>query len=320
MRHAVESLLGSKEDLEILIIDDGSKDDTAAIGDALAEEYPDTIRCIHQENGGHGEAVNTGLKNATGTYYKVLDSDDWFDAEALNKVVETLKSFEEGSVDMMIVNYVYDKPSEHHQHAIRYRSVMPGHKIFHWRDLGHFLPSQNILMHSVIYRTEVLRNSGLQLPKHTFYVDNLFVYEPLPYVDTMYYLDVDLYHYYIGREDQSVNEKVMIGRIDQQIAVNKRMIDAVDIPSLKSRKLRNYLVHYLTMITVVTTSLCVKSGTPENLDKRRELWNYMRETKPEIYKLVYHTAMGFLAKPRGRKMNFFIRHTYDIARKIFSFN
>ena len=69
-------------------------------------------------------------------------------------------------------------------------------------------------MHSVIYRTQMLHDCGLELPKHTFYVDNIFVYVPLPNVKTMYYMDVDLYRYYIGREDQSVNEKVMIGRIE----------------------------------------------------------------------------------------------------------
>ena len=84
---------------------------------------------------------------------------------------------------------------------------------------------QYILMHSVIYRTELLRQCGLELPEHTFYVDNIFVYQPLPHVKTMYYLDVNFYRYFIGRDDQSVNEQVMIGRIDQQIRVNKLMID-----------------------------------------------------------------------------------------------
>ena len=65
-----------KDDVEIIIVDDGSKDNTAQIGDEYVKQYPDTIKCIHQENGGHGQAVNTGLKNATGLYFKVLDSDD----------------------------------------------------------------------------------------------------------------------------------------------------------------------------------------------------------------------------------------------------
>ena len=77
--------------------------------------------------------------------------------------------------------------------------------------------------------THLLRECGLELPKHTFYVDNIFVYQPLPHVKTMYYLDVNFYRYYIGREDQSVNESVMIGRIDQQIRVTKLMLDYYDV-------------------------------------------------------------------------------------------
>ena len=100
MENAVKSLLGSRDDVEIIIVDDGSTDRTGAIGDALEEEYPDVIRCIHQENGGHGEAVNTGIRYATGQYFKVLDSDDWFDPDALKQVIRTLKSFEADELDM----------------------------------------------------------------------------------------------------------------------------------------------------------------------------------------------------------------------------
>ncbi len=320
MDHAIESLLGSKEDIEILIIDDGSKDNTGKIGDDYAAKYPDTIRCIHQENGGHGAAVNTGIKNATGKYYKVLDSDDWFDPKALKKVINKLKELSKQDLDMMIVNYVYDKPSQNKKRAIRYLNCLPVNRVFHWYDLGHFLPSQNLLMHSVIYRLEVLKQCGLELPHHTFYVDNLFVYEPLPYVKTMYYMNVNLYHYFIGRSDQSVNESVMIGRIDQQIAVNKRMIDAVDILSIKSRKLRNYLIHYLTMITTVTTVLLVKSGTEENLKKRVELWDYLLQRNPEIYRKVRHTFLGNAMRLHGRRGNKFMMFCYRIAQRLFDFN
>ncbi len=87
MAKAIESCLILKEDVEIIIVDDGSKDDTGRIGDEYAALYPESIRCVHQENGGHGQAVNTGLKHATGLYFKVLDSDDWFDQSSLVKVL-----------------------------------------------------------------------------------------------------------------------------------------------------------------------------------------------------------------------------------------
>ena len=86
MEHCVETLLHGGEDVEIIIVDDGSqKDNTAEIADRLAAEHPTIIKAVHQENGGHGQAVNTGLKNATGLFFKVVDSDDWVDPEAYDK-------------------------------------------------------------------------------------------------------------------------------------------------------------------------------------------------------------------------------------------
>ncbi|NCD03901.1 MAG: glycosyltransferase family 2 protein, partial [Clostridia bacterium] len=108
MKKCIDSLLVGGEDVEIIIVDDGSKDNTAAIADEYAAAYPDIIKVVHQENGGHGEAVNAGLRNATGIYYKVVDSDDWLDEDGLHKVIEVLKSFVEDKkrVDLMICNYV----------------------------------------------------------------------------------------------------------------------------------------------------------------------------------------------------------------------
>lgn len=322
MRHAVETVLIGGEDVEILLVDDGSKDDTAKIADELEAEYPTIIRAIHQENGGHGCAVNTGLANASGVYYKVLDSDDWFDREAFLKILDVLREFvhEGNGVDMLLANYVYEKPSLHKHKAIRYDGVFPENQIFGWSDVKRFKMSQNILMHSVIYRTKMLRDCGLELPKHTFYVDNIFVYYPLPFVKTMYYMNVDLYRYFIGREDQSVNEKVMMGRIDQQIKVNKIMIDAYDLMKIKNKKLRGYMVKYLTMMMTISSVFLIKEGSEESLQKREELWQYLKNQNKGMYRMVNKMALSKPMQIRslaGRKI---VVWGYSISQKIYGFN
>ena len=256
MGKCIESLLPGGDDIEIIIVDDGSTDDTARIADEYEAKYPGICRAIHQENGGHGEAVNTGLKNATGLYYKVVDSDDWVDQEAYAKVRETLKKLVAAGtpVDMLLTNYVYEKVSENHQRRMMYTLLFPENKVIGWSDMKRVIPGFTILMHSVTYRTEMLRACGLRLPKHTFYVDNLFVYEPLPSVKTIYYLNVDFYRYYIGRAGQSVAEQTMVKRIDQQLRVNYMMIDACDLWALQEEHLRDYMLSYLQMITVVSTT------------------------------------------------------------------
>ena len=230
MAHAIESLLPGGDELEILVVDDGSKDRTAEIADDFERRYPGVVRAIHQENAGHGGAVMAGLRNATGLYFKVIDSDDWADAEAYPRVLETLRRFSapDERIDMLISNYIYDKVGVTHKHVMNYHHALPQGRVFDWDEARHFRKGQYILMHSVIYNTEMLRRCGLDLPLHTFYVDELYVYVPLTAVKRMYYLDVDFYHYFIGRDDQSVQEAVMTRRIDQALKVNKLLVEQAD--------------------------------------------------------------------------------------------
>uniref|UniRef100_UPI004024AAAF glycosyltransferase family 2 protein n=1 Tax=Agathobacter sp. TaxID=2021311 RepID=UPI004024AAAF len=321
MEHCIDSILPGGDDVEILIIDDGSKDRTAEIADAYEAKYPGIVRAIHQENGGHGEAVNAGIRNATGLFFKVVDSDDWVNEEAYKQILKKLKEFAGGptTLDMMLANYVYEKEGAYHKKVMR-QAGFPQDRVFTWSDIRHFHKGHYILMHSVIYRTELLRACGLELPKHTFYVDNIYVYKPLPHVRTMYYMDVDFYRYFIGREDQSVNEKVMISRIDQQIRVNKIMIDDVDLHKVTNLKCRKYMINYLEIITVVSTIMLIRSGTEENLEKKRELWKYIKDKDIALFHKLRHGIMGQtmnLPGKGGRKISV---AAYRLSQKVVGFN
>ena len=213
MEKCIKSCLAGGDDVEIIIVDDGStKDDTLKIAKEYEAKYPNIVKAVHQENGGHGQAVNTGLANATGMFFKVVDSDDWVDVKSYKKILTKLKSFveEDNLPDMLIANYVYEKVGAKRKKVIHYENALPVDRMFGWDEMGHFKVDQYILMHSVIYRTQLIKEFGLKLPEHTFYVDNIFVFEPLPVVQKMYYMNVNFYRYFIGREDQSVNETVMI--------------------------------------------------------------------------------------------------------------
>ena len=264
MRNCIESILPGGEEVEIIIVDDGSKkDNTLEIAKEYEEKYPGICKAVHQENGGHGEAVNTGLRNASGLYFKVVDSDDWLDSKVLLEVLERIRNLTLSgeSIDMLVANFIYDKVGQENKKVMSYANAFPEDKVFGWAEMKNFHLGQYILMHSVIYRTKMLKDCGLQLPKHTFYVDNLFVYEPLPHVKKIYYLNQNLYHYYIGREDQSVNETVMISRLDQQYRVNRLMIDCCDVLNVQPKKLRKYMILYFEIITNVSYVLSIKSGT-----------------------------------------------------------
>ena len=232
MENCIESLLVGGEEVEILIVDDGSSDRTAEIADDYARKYPTIVKAIHQENGGHGEAVNAGIRNATGLYFKVVDSDDWVNKEAYVQILKTLYELLRGpqTVDLLISNFVYEKQGATRKKIMQYRKCLPQDRIFGWEEVKHMPKGKYLLMHSMIYRTKLLHECNLELPKHTFYVDNLFAFEPLPYVKNLYYLDVNFYRYFIGRDDQSVNEKVMIKRIDQQIRCLQPLLKRFTFP------------------------------------------------------------------------------------------
>ena len=323
MEHCIQTLLTGGEEVEIIIVDDGSKKDrTPEIADEYARKYPTICKAIHQENGGHGEAVNTGLKNATGIFFKVVDSDDWVNEEAYAKVLETLRWFVYcgDTLDMLVTNFVYEKEGAKRKKVMSYHTAFPKDRVFGWKDVKFFMKGQYILMHSVIYRTSLLLQCGLQLPKHTFYVDNIFVYQPLPHVKHMYYLDVNFYRYYIGREDQSVNESVMIGRIDQQLFVTKLMLGYCDVMKIGNRKLRHYMIQYLEIMMTISSVLAIKSGTEENLEKKKELWQYLKKQNLPLY---LRLRTGFLGQgcnlpgKGGRKL---LIAGYKITQKFYGFN
>lgn len=321
MSKAIESLLVAGEDIEIIVVNDGSKDETITIANQYAAKYPSIVKVVDKPNGGHGSAVNAGLKEASGVYYKVLDSDDWLDEDSFKKVMKVLRELEEEgrSVDMFIANYVYEKVCENSQKVIDYVGVLPEHKIFTWDEVGHFKQGKYMLMHSVIYRTQLLRDCHLELPEHTFYVDNIFVYQPLPMVKTMYYMNVNLYRYFIGRDDQSVTEANMIKRIDQQLRVNKIMIDCCDVMKIKNKNLRNYMVKYMGIIMTVSSVYLIKEGSEESIAKRDELWDYLKKKDSVFEKKVSNGLLGWTMQTKSKTGHTIVKMGYSISKKIFKF-
>ncbi|MDR2721721.1 MAG: glycosyltransferase [Coriobacteriaceae bacterium] len=320
----IESILACGDDIEIIIVNDGSqKDNTRQKADEWHAAHPATITAIHQENGGHGSAVNAGLAAANGLYFKVVDSDDWLDVGAAEKVMHYLRSQVERKTptDLVIANYVYEKVHENKQTTIRYHKVLPVEREFGWGDIGRFSQSQNLLMHSVIYRTELLKELGLELPRHCFYVDNIFVYVPLPQVKTVYYLDVDMYRYFIGREGQSVTEGVMVSRIDQQLRITRIMIDAVKLPEeVPEKKLAAYMESYLAMMMGICSIFLRIQNADDSESKRQEIWEYLKAKDPLLYKRLRRRAVNRASNIPGKAGRRLGLAGYRVVQKIFKFN
>ncbi|MDE5943096.1 MAG: glycosyltransferase family 2 protein, partial [Clostridia bacterium] len=316
MRKCVDSLLVGGDDVEIIIVNDGSKDKTGEIADEYAKNYPEIVKVIHKENGGHGSGLNAGLKAAKGLYFKVVDSDDWLEEEGLKKLLATIREHFALNLlpDLYITNFIYYHAADDTFTVSKYDNKMK-EGFIDWNKVKSFHFQHVIIMHALTYRTEKLRATGIVLPEHTFYVDNIYTFVPLPKLINAYYLNVNLYKYFIGRADQSVNIVNCIERYKQQIRVMTIMYTAYTLKELKAlpKGLKKYMLHYLHTITMVTLMFSCGKNTKARRADVKEMWRTLKKHDKKLYRKIkysgYPLTVAFLPycmRPR------IMRLAYDI--------
>lgn len=193
---------GILDELEVIVVSDGSKDGSIDIAKEYERKWPDTVRVIEKENGGHGSTINKGLEVATGKYFRVLDSDDWFNSSDFKKFVKCLNGED---ADLVVCNYckefVYESRTEYFEYKDLEENVKYSFETFDLEKLH----GEYFVMATSTYKTEVLRKANLKLLEKTFYVDMQYNIVPMTVVETFAYYDLDVYRYFIGRPDQSMN-------------------------------------------------------------------------------------------------------------------
>ena len=317
MEKCIDSLLIGKDDVEIIIIDDGSKDKTGAIADKYQKKYPKIVKAIHQENGGHGEGINVGLKHATGKYFKVVDSDDWLDEKAYKKLLKEIKHID---TDLVVCNYVYTYTDGRKDQTISFANVFDEGKILTWSDIHSFKPTQYPSLHSMMYKKSVLDKSNIDLPKHVFYEDNLFIYLPLPKTKTIYYLNLDLYRYFIGRPDQSVQEKQMIKRAHHQRLVTERVCTAYDLRDIENKKLRKLMKRECSLLMAIGVIFTRLSYTDEAEKEYKKLWQTIKEKNPDLYKRLKFKSIASWVSLPGKLGRWIMKTGFGFAHSLVNFN
>ena len=321
MRGGIESLLGVKHPCEILLINDGSKDETSQIAHEYADRY-EQIVAIDQENTNWGGVVNHGLALARGLYFKVIDSDDRFDTAALDRALEALSLAVEvdNAPDLMITNYTYDHMASKSERIMQYRSFFPAGRVFGWDEMGRQGLDKFIMIHAAWYKTSILRESGVELPTGVSYMDSLLLLHPMPYVKKLLYLNLQPYHYLIGREGQSVEIDVVKKCIDQQLMATKLAIDDNDYSALFEREpnCATLMAGYVSCMMSVSTIHLFMINTPEALKKNDELWDYLKRKNPALYDNVRRSWAG-RANRKTALGRLLARGGYTIAKKVFKF-
>ena len=217
---SIISVNEDRDDLEVLVVNDGSKDNSLSIANDFQNKYPNIIRVIDKENGNYGSCVNRGIKEASGKYFRILDADDTFSE---NAVCELLKVLDACDDDMVVTNYryLYDLTGE-------VKLVKPIGITFGktYEEFDFSKDNYDILsMHAITYKTSLLREIGLCLDEGVSYTDLEYVFFPQKALKSLRFLNLDLYEYHIGREGQTVDQKSQVKSIKSLLVVTKRLVD-----------------------------------------------------------------------------------------------
>ena len=205
------------DDLEVLIVNDGSKDRTPEIGAAYEKRYPQTFRLISKENGGHGSTINRGIEEAKGTYFKVVDGDDWVDRGGFTELLHRLKT---SGADYVVTDYykVNDGTKEKNLETFPYLKAHPKCRF------EVVVGNTDILMHALVIRTAILKENGIRLDEHCFYVDNEYITFPVPFVETVEYYEIPVYMYRLAQATQSVSMQGFQKHLPDHVKVTMRLV------------------------------------------------------------------------------------------------
>ncbi len=304
LRTCVERMVPAGEEIDVLIVDDGSTDGTPAVADALAAEHPGIVRVIHQPNGGHGEGLNQGIRLAEGIYLKSVDADDRIDTASLRAMTALLREHAEpeSQVDLVVNDYVYDRPERECVCRVNYHRVFQPGRTETWDSCGSFPFWKQFMIHSLTYRAALLREHAYSLPQHTFYEDNLYIYQPLPWVRKVLYLHEPLYGYTVGQSSQSVSLDCITKHLDQSTEMTTQMACSYTLEELQSlpRHLGTYMINYAACQILAVSVLHYMANDAESRRLHQEMKDRIHDFDPKLYRRLHRAPSGFAASLPGR--------------------
>ena len=293
----LESLIIDNIDkLEVLIVNDGSKDNTKRITKKYCKKYPDTFKLIDKENGGYGSTINAGIEHASGKYFKQLDGDDWYDSDNLNKLVEDIECIDS---DVIYTPFVTCFEANGNKEI----NKNPITKYSNYKyEIEKIIGDSGILyMHNLAFKTKMLKNNGIRIDEQCFYTDTEYVALPFMCANTIHVLDYPVYMYRIGREGQSVS---VIGRRKHWKDHQKMSYTLINSYKSQVEKLdtnkKNFYDNYLASIFAsgIGNYLMTLEATKENYDLIQKYDEDIKKISMNIYELMpkYSKAVSIIRK------------------------
>ena len=302
----LDSLITDDDDvmhaLDVIVVNDGSKDKTSEIAHRYADKYPGTFRVIDKQNGNYGSCINAGIKEAMGKYVRPLDADDYVAKENLPSIIRTL-----GEVDADVIITDFTEVSDNCE-TLRERqfNLLTPNEVF---TINESLCQYELPMHSLTYRTELLRNMGYQQTEGIFYSDQQWNFFPFKTVKTLYYLPLKLYQYVMGRDGQSVDPAVEQKHMDSNTTVFFSMIQCLSTVD-KDSVTYKYMFHYLQRLSlhIYYAVLLAEPYSHKNDELLRDVDNQLITFCPELYCFLDKDVISFNTRlvhrwRQGKKTN-----------------
>lgn len=290
IRRCVDSLILDSvlEDIEIILVNDGSKDHSIEILKEYKEKYPQSIIVIDKENGGHGSTINAALEIASGKYFRVLDSDDWFDSKNFITFVQKLK---QENADIVITNYKKEYVYNGYSEKINWKKLEEGVEYELDKIDLELLDKEYFVMANSTYKTEILRKSNLKLLEKTFYVDMQYNIVPISCVKTFTFYKLDIYRYFIGRPEQSMNLQNFVKNRYNHEKVVKYLLEyyTKNEQSFSSNKKQYIELILFYMLTTHYYIYCVyaKKEKKQIYKEIKEFDSYLKNLNLGLYNKMY---------------------------------
>lgn len=305
LRHTLDTLVVSKErleKLEVLVINDGSKDSSLSIAREYESLYPNAFKAIDKPNGNYGSCINRGMQEASGKYVKVLDADDCFNTNTLESFIDYLS---ENDADLVLTDFVVVDENDKIDDELTYD--LPVGRVFKLSDISPIM--SNWIFHQVItYKTEIVRSMGYKQTEGVSYTDDEWALEPMMKVNTVLYYPHVLYRYLRGREGQTCDEKVIRRTLQQRVVVAKSMLEFYKSHVAGFSPVANYYVtEKLTIrIGMVYNHFLTRSYSKDGMPAIIDFDRYLKENNPDIYARLdeYTNSYGMRYIQQWRKKNY----------------
>lgn len=267
------------EKLEIIVVNDGSTDHTLMIAKEYEGRFPNIIRVIDKENGGHGSTINASLKVARGKYYKIVDSDDWVDQEGIERLVQEL---EKTDADLVLNPYQEVEATTLKQNKL-IKPYSANTKMGVVQSIN-CMDGVVIYMHSTTFKTEIVKQMGSIIDEHCFYVDMEYTLFPLRYIQNYICFDFSVYQYLLGTATQSMNKKNLINRRNQHLKVTKRIIEYYEeIKTGVETGIKEMVLKRVRLALLNQYKIYFNMNSAESKGEIKTFDQWTKEISPEVY-------------------------------------